>query len=263
MTNENELPTPNTVVAKPGQWFEDNLPLMPLTVIRRHQFEFTQALENFTLRTDERMEMKRALNAINKYLDSVLPKVPASLNDHDRLMANRAHRNWPERMPKSTLLVHLHLCELVDSWRINPMRRDKSSKIYINSIAESDGRTKFEFDRADDRDAFVKHYQIEDFVVQRGNFTEGGCFLILSNKFTQDQANEFMTIYNGCINRLSAIADARTRAIAMDNGRVGFLTIDHFITQESMEMAQIREARKRLGAGTFFESKEDEKEEEL
>lgn len=236
-----------------SKWYEANLPLMPVSVARRHQFDITQKL---LIEDDgQKLEALRVcLDVIEKHLDETLPKAPASFEQHDHSIGDRAANNWPEHLHRSTLLVHLHLCELLDSWRINPLRY-ASSRIWVNEDQEREGLTHFEFQSKTDLNAFIDHYKLADFIVLIGSYLgDSGGYLNLSNKFERDETNKFLETYNACVNRLAIIADERRRAIVIDGGKIGFMTVDHYSVRERNELEQITRARCLLGLGAASET---------
>lgn len=242
-----------------ANWYRDNVSQMAPDVLQRHQMDLEGKFtlhEKGLLKLSEadRMEIAEALQSVNRQLDEILPKIPAAIDEHDRSVGNRVHRNWPSHFQTSTLTIHLHFCELIDSWRIHPARTQRfTSYLGVAEEAEVKGNSAFNFDNKDDLNAFLEFYQLDDFIVSRDSF-EGVnnrkfYHLILSNKFTPDEVNRFMNVYKSAINRLAGIAEERRRAINLDGGRVGFLTIDHFSFQEQVELNHILTARCELGMG--------------
>lgn len=242
-----ELETNEAPVIHDVQWLTDQLPLMELPVVRRIENDYRSHLHVFR-DGPIRAEIERALSVIEKYLDETLPKAPASFRDHDHSQGDRAKRNWPEHLHATTLDIHLHLCELLDTWRIAPMR-DHRSEVHIDTVAELEGRTQFNFGSEHDREDFITAYFLQDFVIKQGAFLGDNYWLILANKFAPHDAQNFLAVYNGCMNRLAAAYEERRRAVAVDGGKVGFMSVDHFAYREQVELNAITNARCLLGIG--------------
>lgn len=240
-----------------ANWYRDNVDEMPVDVLQRHRSDLDgkMALHEkgyFDLLEADRMEIVEALKVIEERLDEVLPKVPAAIDEHDRNVGNRVHNNWPEYLQRSTLQVHLHLCELIDSWRMHPERRSDGFA-GANEVAETEGISAFDFDVVTDRSDFIDHYELDDFVVTQTQYEthngEQSYYLVLSNKFTPTEVNGFLDVYKRAINSLAIIADQRRRAMNVDGGKVGFITAEHFSSREAIELKRIEQARSVLGAG--------------
>lgn len=240
-----------------ANWYRDNVGEMSISVLNRHQSDLDGKLALYErnllpLTETDRMEITESIRVIAERLDEILPKVPAAIDEHDRNVGNRVHDNWPEYLQKSTLQVHLHFCELIDSWRIHHKRRF-TGHVGVNEAAEVKGESAFDFDSNEDLRDFLDNYQLDDFVVTRTSYqsvnNKTSYYLVLSNKFTAEEVNKFLDVYKSSVARLSTIYGERRRAVNVDGGRIGFIVVDHFATREVMEMERINAARTILGAG--------------
>lgn len=244
-----------------SNWYRANVHEMVPDVLKRHRIELEGKMALYQkhllpLTEQDRMEIVEAIATIEARLDEVLPKVPAAIDEHDHNIGDRAKLNWPVHLQPSTLKVHLHFCELIDSWRINSRRRF-GSFVGVNETAEHEGVSGFNFDSEADLADFLAHYQLNDFVVNRAKYevpisyeeTRTTHYLTLSNKFTAAEVNGFLDVYKSAVNGLAIIHDERRRATNVDGGRIGFLAVDHFNYRETVELDRITAARSILGAG--------------
>jgi hypothetical protein len=248
-----ELPSSGEYVY--ASWYRDNVTQMPVKVLTRHQLDLEAKLAlhekgQFCLLEGSRMEIVEAIKVITERLDEILPKVPATIDEHDRNVGNRVHDNWPIHAQSTSLEMHLHFCELIDSWKLNPARRFVSN---VSVILESEhaGISAFGFNDSRDLGDFVVNYQLGDFVVSvTASGTQNPNTLVLSNRFTKEQVHPFLDVYKSVISRLASIHDERRRATNIDGGRVGFLSVDHFHTRETIELQRLMRARMELGLGS-------------
>lgn len=234
-------------------WYESHVPAMPLSVAKKHMLDLESTL---TIEHPEdekyRTEIEAALKLVTNRVDDLLPKVPAPISQHDESIGNRVKMAWPDHLQRSTMYIHMHLCELLYAWNLNPYRIADERAI-VDEHSETMGLTRFIFPTQGDANAFTNHYGIVDFLVngQVERDTEGyPCWVAtFTNRFERDQVNAFLEIYNAAIMKLVVIHDERRRAVSMDNGKYGFITVDHFNQREAIELTRISAARELLGRG--------------
>ena len=245
-----------------AKWYVEHIHEMTPQILMRHIEDLQGQFKNHELgltplSDSSRMEIAEAIKVIEARLDEILPKIPAAIDEHDKNNGNRVHLNWPDYATSASRYIHLHFCELIDSWRIH-VRRQSTALIAIDPVAEQRGQSGFAFDNEQDMCDFVDNYQLSHFVVGEPRefraateyaTTKTSYYLTLSNKFTPQQANTFLDVYKSAINNLAIIADARRRAMNVDGGHVGFMTVDHFAPREQMELIRISAARFTLGLG--------------
>lgn len=220
-------------------WYQDNIPLMTLDVLKRHHLE---------LETYDDSDAKNALTLVAARIDELLPKLPG----HAEVHANNVHTRWPLHLPYQTYRIHIHLRELLYAWNLSPCNtggRDSS----VDEFAETEGITRFVFSGRSDPGNFMDFHGLNDFLVGEieGLSSPAGSFfyLTLTNKFHEDDVNKFLGVYGRSINTLAIIYEERRRAVQMDGGKIGFITADHFTTREQIALNNLRAAREALGAG--------------
>lgn len=255
---------------EPGKanWFREHINEMTASVLRQNYVDYENKLASFELgqlplTQSDRMEIVEILSVLSGRLDEIIPQMAMDIVEHDVTTGRRSAENWPDDLPKHTLMIHLHLCELIDSWNINPHRRLESQGVAtIDQFAETLGITRFAFTSKEGREDFLEFYGLEDFEVERIDAREpreasdgGGIipgdpywYIRLSNKFAKEDVQTFLDVYRSALNTLAALNEERARAIRHDGGRVGFTCIEHFTIQELHELTRIRQAREQLGA---------------
>lgn len=238
------------------QWYEGNVPFMTLNVLRQHHKDLESKLNSgLQFSEAERLEIAKCLLILEKRMDELLPKIPAAIDVHDRLSGDRVKKNWPDELSRTSMVVHLHLCELIDAWRVSS-QRVSTTEITVDEVAETRGRSVFVFGSKSDAGDFIDHFLLEDFILVEPTATgfvgpdDTVFFYIeLTNKFYRNDVNDFMEVYNKAIMSLSVIYEERRRALSMDNGKYGFVTASHFNARETIELNKISGARQKLGLG--------------
>lgn len=175
---------------------------------------------------------------------------PAQITDHDMSTGFKSHGNWPVDCDSHRLKLHLHFRELVEAWKVNPYRREHTT-CTVDELAESKGMSRFVFCSKESRDDFIIYYDLHDFVLRTIDPGPKGAFywLELENKFTPNEVNKFLEVYNSAMNNLAAIEAERRNAIHVDGEKVGLVTTDHFTQRECYELDRIRRARSHMGMG--------------
>jgi hypothetical protein len=174
---------------------------------------------------------------------------PAQIHDHDNFRAVPTKSEWPSNLAPSTLKLHLHFCELVDSWNLNPFRRD-TGVAAVDQFAETQGISRFSFTSKIALDDFLDYNLLDDFIVSRNEASRSDAFhfVTLTNKFLPSEIEAYFTIYREAMESLTVLEEERHRAIRMDANKVGYVTIDHFCARETHELMRIKRARSALGA---------------
>lgn len=149
---------------------------------------------------------------------------------------------WPKDYKEHTKQMHLHWCELLDTYKFHPDRADMNSSPSINQNAEMDGLTIFEFANHYEALEFISFFKLHDFVESSGA-AEGVNYIQLRNCFNSAAAHEFLQKYTTAIRNLTVIHQERMRAVAIDNGYVGYLSSDHFNVRERIQIRHIDAAR--------------------
>lgn len=238
------------------KWYEGNVPLMPLNVLRQHHKDLENKLNSSLPFSEvERLEITGCLKVLEKRMDELLPKLPAAIDAHDHFSGDRVKNNWPEELGRTSMTIHLHLCELIDVWRVSS-QRSSTTEITVDEVAETRGRSVFVFGSKSDAGDFVDHFLLEDFLLVEPKATgfvgpdDTVFFYIeLTNKFHRDDVNNFLEVYNQAIMALTVIYEERRRALSVDNGKYGFVTASHFSARETIELNKISAARQKLGLG--------------
>lgn len=255
----------NLIATGTAAWFEANVNSMSLTVLRRKYDDFEGQLiayerGNLPLTKFDRMEICAAQRVIEERMDELLPKIPQSIDAHDKVTGCRSQNNWPQEFHRSTLIVHLHLCELLFAWRLRPEGKH-ADKVSVDEYAETLGRSRFIFGSKSDAGDFIDHYGLEDFVLTEPKATgqtestpDGKSvtvfyFVEFTNKFHRDDVNDFIRAYNLHLLNLSVVYEERRRAVSIENGKFGYVHADHFSEREVHELNAIRAAREKLGVG--------------
>lgn len=245
----------NLVRPNLAAYYTNLLPEMTAAVVRRHYADLENQMiqyENGKLPLTEadRLEIGQAMAVLGERLDDIVPQMAADIRDHDHMMGSRTALIWPQHLEVSTMLIHFHFVELLHAWNLNPFKRDMGVAA-VDEFAEEQGVSRFSFTSKESLDDFVDYYELSDFVVSKffAERSDAFSFLTLSNKFTRDQANEFLDVYKSAMNTLAVINEERTRAIRHDGGKVGFVSADHFNAREKNELNRITFARQKLGAG--------------
>jgi hypothetical protein len=244
-----------------ASWWASHVTSMSAAILVRHKDDLGRKLEDYEadrchLTESDRMEITESIKVIEAQLDEILPHAPGDLEEYDRMNGNRILGNWPLDHPKSGRLMHTHFCELIEAWRMNGMR-NVNAVMVVDEIAESQGISAFTFDVESDLHDFIRHYDMSDFVNRVAPYKAGIShdqskvvwYLILSNKFTHNEVREFLLEYNRAILALTALYDERRRAAHINGGRIVFTLVDHFVSREAVELARIRNARKKLSEG--------------
>jgi hypothetical protein len=178
-----------------------------------------------------------------------IPLQPAQVDEHDNFRAIPTRSEWPANLAPSTLKLHLHFCELVDAWNLNPFRRD-TGVASVDQYAETLGKSRFSFTSKIALDDWLEYYMLDDFVVVRNEATRSQAFhfITLTNKFLPSEIEQFLTTYRDAMQSLTVLEEERRRAIIMDGNKVGHLHVDHFNARETYELMRIKRARIQLGA---------------
>lgn len=165
----------------------------------------------------------------------------------------RVDAAWPQNFKGHTKQMHLHFCELLDTWLIHPDRISSTNRpIVIDSEAEYDGQTVFHFPNWWEMNEFVSFFNLRPFMYEWakvqpiGNSADQPFALELRNCFDSADAHEFLSRYHNAVDRLISIHQERVRAIQLDAGHVGYLSADHFNTRERVQLHHIDHARETL-----------------
>ncbi|GHF92409.1 hypothetical protein [Streptomyces griseosporeus] len=242
----------NAIQPGRSKWFEAHIHEMSMQVLKRHLIEYENMLNsyregNLPLTVSDRMEIDAIVTLLQDRLDEIMPKMPADIADHDSTRGWRTALDWPAHLPQHTLKIHYHFCELLTAWNLNPNRRDTST-VTIDESAEALGITRFVFCSNKGRDDFLDFFSLDDFVVR---LWDDGTYawLELTNKFNKAEAEQFLTTLRECVNMLSVIQEERNRAIRNDNGKIGYVLVEHFTSREFDVLLRIKQARSMLGMG--------------
>jgi hypothetical protein len=177
---------------------------------------------------------------------------PAQIDDHDRLSGYRARTNWPAWLHVNTLNIHMHYCELVQAWNLNPFRRQESfSVVTVDESAEAEGISRFVFCSVESLNDFIDGNELEHLIEKLHEPGPSGAYYwaTLRNNFGRDEMQAFMDDYRRSMVELATIQNERMGAIRHDGGKVGYITADHFTSREMYELNRIKAARQKLGAG--------------
>lgn len=232
-------------------WYRDHVPAMPLATAKQHMMTLEHEVKVIAPDSRFQAEFGECLKLVTNRVDELLPKVPATVTQHDHSIGDRVKLNWPAHFQASTMYIHMHLCELLYAWNLNPYRPALSAAT-VDEYSETLGLTRFVFPTRGDAQAFINQYAIIDFVVSEQfspEDNEAAWAVTFTNRFERDEVNGFLEIYNRAVVALTTIYDEQRRAVSIDNGKFGFVTADHFTTRETIELAKIRTAREKLGRG--------------
>lgn len=244
----------NSILLHGVDWYRANIDKMPVDVLREHHRNIQEkiaAYERGSIFLDEsmRLEITEILGIMANRLDDIIPKLPFDVSDHDKLCGQRSATNWPDYLPRHTLLVHSHWCELLHSWNLNPFRtEDREACVDIG--AETTGMTCFIFPTKADANDFLDYNSIDDFVEDLFESTGTFC-LILKNKFDEEKAKTFFSTYSSAMNALAIVEEERRRAIRNDGGKVTYVSVQHFSDREIFHLLRIKQARLILGGESF------------
>lgn len=251
-----QIQTGNLIQPGLAQYYADHVHQMTASVVQRHYVNHQAQIDQcangaLPLTNADKSELAESLVVLGRRLDELVPKMAAGIDDHDKLNGNKARSNWPVHKQEQTLKIHLHFCELLDSWNFNPRKRQESlGNATVDEYAETQGKTRFVFCTIEARNDFIEMYQLEDFVVATHdpNVASAYYFLELANQFSRDDANNFLDVYRQAVNTLAVLNEESQRAIRNDGGKVGFVTCDHYVTLQTFELSRISLARQTLGA---------------
>lgn len=243
-----------TITPTLSDWYAQAIPNMSLEVLKRHNVDLEAKLD--FVGNIGREEIESALKLIHARIDELLPKTPADVETHDHFNGDRIAQNWPTELSREAMRVHMHFCELVYAWKLNPARTSHGDAT-VDEFAESNGISRFIFESRGDAGDFIDHFGLEDFITTWATKTGAShpvterpfWYIELTNKFAPSDVHEFLGAYNSAIMALSVIYDERRRAVSIDDGKFGFVTADHFTARENIELNKITAARQKLGLG--------------
>jgi hypothetical protein len=181
--------------------------------------------------------------------------VPAQVQEHDKLTGFQSTDAWPDNLAPSTLKIHMHFLELVTAWNYNP-HRTEYGVASVDQFAESNGISRFAFCSRASATAFIAHYELDDFIVERIDAPRSDAFhfITLSNRFLPSEVARFFQVYDSAMLELSAIENERRGATRVDGNKVGFVLVDHFTWRETYQLMRIKQSRKNLGSGLYGRS---------